>query len=131
MDAFKNDVLECYKKEVKERWGNTDAWREYTERAKTYGKEEQSRAITEMDDLFAAFAACMLKGNAPNSEKAQVLVKTLQQHITTYYYHCTDVILEGLGQMYMADERFQKNIDKHQKGTAQFVSDAIAIYCKK
>ena len=44
---------------------------------------------------------------------------------------CTDEILAGLGQMYVCDSRFQANLDKHGEGTAQLMSDAIAIYCKK
>jgi hypothetical protein len=30
--------------------------------------------------------------------------------------------------MYVADERFCKNIDKHGEGTAEFVSEAIEKY---
>jgi hypothetical protein len=33
--------------------------------------------------------------------------------------------------MYVADERFKNNIDKHSPGTAEFVSESIATYCKK
>ena len=44
-------------------------------------------------------------------------------------YHCTDTILKGLGQMYLADQRFQENIDENGLGTAQFMSKAIEIYC--
>jgi hypothetical protein len=58
-------------------------------------------------------------------------VAKLQAHITENYYTCTDEILAGLGQMYAADERFKKNIDKYGEGTAEFVSKAIAIYCKR
>jgi hypothetical protein len=32
--------------------------------------------------------------------------------------------------MYVADERFKTNIDKHASGTADFVSKAIEIYCR-
>ena len=32
--------------------------------------------------------------------------------------------------MYVGDERFMKNIDKHARGTAQYISEAISIYCK-
>ena len=31
--------------------------------------------------------------------------------------------------MYVADERFTKNIDKYGEGLAQFMSDAMNIYC--
>jgi hypothetical protein len=58
-------------------------------------------------------------------------VKKLQSHITENYYTCTIEILSGLGQMYVADERFKNNIDKHADGTAAFISEAIAIYSKK
>ena len=40
-------------------------------------------------------------------------------------------ILAGLGKMYVADERFKKNIDKYGEGTAEFASEAIAVFCKE
>ena len=57
-------------------------------------------------------------------------MKTLQNHITENYYTCTNEILAGLGKMYVADERFKNNIDKHGDGTAAFVSEAIEILLK-
>lgn len=33
--------------------------------------------------------------------------------------------------MYVFDERFKNNIDKHAEGTAEYVSKAIKIYCMK
>ena len=62
---------------------------------------------------------------------AKALVAGLQAHITANYYTCTDEILAGLGQMYVADERFKKNIDKYGDGTAEFVSEGIRIYVEK
>ena len=80
---------------------------------------------------MSEFAVCMKNGASPESEEAQSLVKGLQNHITENYYHCTNEILAGLGQMYVYDERFRNNIDKHADGTARFISDAIAAYCSK
>ena len=57
-------------------------------------------------------------------------MKSWQQYITDTYYDCTKEILAGLGQMYVADDRFTKNMDKYGEGTAKFISDAIAEYCK-
>ena len=62
--------------------------------------------------------------------EAQALVTKLQAHITANYYTCTDEILAGLGKMYVADERFKKNIDKYGDGTAEFAAAAIEAYCK-
>jgi hypothetical protein len=39
------------------------------------------------------------------------------------------IFLAGLGKMHITDERFKKNIDKYGEGTAEFVAEAIAIYC--
>ena len=36
----------------------------------------------------------------------------MQAYITAHYYECTDEIFSRLGEMYVADERFRKNIDK-------------------
>ena len=70
-------------------------------------------------------------GASADSAEAQALVAGLQAHITENYYTCTDEILAGLGKMYVADERFNKNIDKYGEGTAEFVSEGIRIYVEK
>ena len=57
-------------------------------------------------------------------------MKKWQDFITENYYTCTNDILVGLGEMYVADERFKDNIDKHGDGTAQFMNNAIKVYCK-
>ena len=131
MCAFDNSEFEKYKAEAKEKWGSTSAYREHEEKTKHYSKDTWNSLVGRMDDILAEFAACMKHGGEPDSAEAQSLVKKLQQHITKNYYLCTDEILAGLGQMYVADERFRGNIDRHADGTAIFISKAIAIYCKK
>ncbi len=79
--------------------------------------------------VFTKFAECMQNGNTADSKEALALVKELQAYITENYYTCTNEILAGLGQMYVADERFKNNIDKNGNGTAEFISKAIEIYC--
>ena len=84
-----------------------------------------------MMSIFAEFAACKQSGAEADSNEAQALVAKLQTHITENYYTCTDEILAGLGKMYVADERFKKNIDKHGEGTAEFAAKGIRIYVEK
>ena len=131
MEAFDNSEFESYKAEAQEKWGKTAAYKEHTEKTKHYSKEKWAGLAEGMDRIMAQFAVCMKAGNASASAEAQSLVKTLQERITANYYHCTNEILAGLGQMYVADERFQNNIDKHGKGTAAFIRDAIQVYCGK
>ena len=83
-----------------------------------------------MDERIAEFADCKRNGFAPDGREAQTLVKRWQDFITENYYTCTKEILAGLGEMYVADERFRENIDCHGDGTARFMSEAIKVYCK-
>ena len=130
MRAFDNSEFESYKSEVKAKWGQTDAYKEHAEKTKHYSKEKWNDLAEGMNDIFAEFALCMKKGEAASSCEVQNLVKKLQDHISENYYRCTDEILAGLGQMYVADDRFKSNIDKHAEGTAAFVCAAIGSYCK-
>ena len=132
MNVFDNSEFEArrdsYAKEAREKWGNTAAYKEYSE--KTYSAEKQNELTDGINALMAEFAKCMADGNTPESGKAQMLVKKWQTYITDNYYTCTKEILAGLGEMYTADERFKANIDRHGVGTAEFMRAAIREYCK-
>lgn len=119
------------KNEVRERYGNTAAYREHEQKTKNYTKEKWAEANDGLMAIFAELAACTDSGVSADSDEAQAIVAKLQAHITENYYTCTDEILAGLGKMYVADERFKKNIDKYGVGTAEFVADAIEAYCRK
>ena len=131
MKAFDNSEFEKHKDEAKEKWGKTDAYKEHAEKTKSYSKEKWSSLAEGMDRIMEEFSVCLKSGATPDSAEAQNLVKMLQSHISENYYLCTNEILAGLGQMYVADERFKNNIDKHADGTAAFICEAIGIYCKK
>ena len=119
-----------YKIEARERYGNTVAYREHEQKAKNYTKEKWVEANDGLMAIFAEFAVCKQSGAESDSNEAQALVAKLQTHITANYYTCTDEILAGLGKMFVADERFKKNIDKCGEGTAEFANRAIGAFCK-
>ena len=132
MSAFDNSNYEAarkqYEVETKQRWGETDAYKEHAEKTANYAKDKWQEVNDGLMTVFTKFAECMKNGNTVNSDEAQVLVKELQNYITENYYTCTKEILAGLGQMYVADERFKTNINKNGNGTAEFVSKAIENY---
>ena len=123
--------MKNYETEARSRWGATDVYREHEQKTKNYTKEKWAEANEGLMSIFAEFAACKENGVSADFAEAQALVAKLQAHITANYYTCTDEILAGLGQMYIADERFKKNIDKYGEGTAEFTANAIAVYTKK
>ena len=122
--------MKNYKDEARERWGNTVAYHEHEQKTENYTKEDWAGANDGLMAIFAEFAMCKNNGESTDSTEAQTLVAKLQAHITDNYYTCTNEILAGLGKMYVADERFKNNIDKYGEGTADFVAEAISVFCQ-
>lgn len=124
IDAMKKQ----YADEVKQRWGGTAAYKESQEKYASYGETEKEAMADAAAEIFSAFAG--FRDYDPAAPEVQRLVEKWQEHISRYHYRCSDEILAGLGQMYVADERFRANIDRYGEGTAQLISDAIAVYCE-
>ena len=119
-----------YQSEAKQRWGTTDAYKEHAAKTAGYNREQWQQANDGMQTILAQFARCMQDGHASDSAQAQSLVQSLQTYITEHFYTCTKEILAGLGNMYVADQRFRDNIDAHGEGTAAFLSQTIEKYCE-
>ena len=117
--SFDKTELEEYSAEAKEKWGHTDAYKEY--------EQKHTDSADKTDEFMQIFAEIgKVKHLSPDCEEAQRLIKKLQNFITENYYTCTDKILKGLGEMYVSDERFKNNIDKAGGiGTAEFTAKAI------
>ena len=120
-----------YNIEVKQRFGDTDAYKEYAQKTTNYTKDKWQAVKDGLMAIFSKFAECKKNGNTADSDNAQSLVKVLKEYITKNYYTCEKEVLAVLGQMYITDKRFQANIDKHATGTAEFVSRAINIFTNK
>lgn len=118
-----------YAKEVKERWGNTDAYKECEEKTNNYSENQWGAINKESSEILKDFGQHI--GCDPGSAEVQDLVEKWRNHISSSFYNCTKEILSGLGLMYINDERFQKNIDQNGQGTAELMSKAIEIYCSK
>ena len=84
----------------------------------------------EIMSLFTELGA--MKQLPPTDKAVQEKVVALQAYINENFYTCSNDILKELGEMYVCDDRFKKNIDCFGgEGTAEFVRDAISIYCDK
>lgn len=122
-------MKEKYAKEVREKYGDTKAYKESVEKTKDYDSNKWANINEAFSEIFKEFNK---KLNVDvKSKEVQELVVKLQAFITNNFYNCTDEILSGLGVMYSEDERFKSNIDKNGEGTAEFISKAIEAYCKK
>jgi len=68
----------------------------------------------------------MRVGAPPTDPRVQAAVEDHRLHISKWFYDCSKEIHRALGEGYIADARFTKNIDKAAPGLAQYLSAAIA-----
>ena len=130
INVFNNEEYNNYANEVKEKWGNTNQYKECKEKYISRSKEEFDKINDEFMNIFAELGK--LKYLPVEDERVQEKIKLLQDFITDNFYNCTNEILAGLGQMYVNDERLKKNIDNTGgEGSAEFVSRAISVFCSK
>lgn len=125
----KGIMSQPYFDEARERWGDTEAFQDSERRTAGYTQSDWDEVANGLDTIMESFAALNSRGVAPDHEKPRLLVRKLQQFITERMFPCTDEILAQLGELYVADERFTQNIDKHGAGTAAYVSSCIKVYC--
>lgn len=118
---------EKYKEETEKRYGNSDAYKESQEKTSKYSKNDWENIMEEASGIYEELAKLREKDLSDN--QVQDLVEQWRNHISANFYNCTIEIFRGLDLMYVADERFTKNIDKYGEGLAQFMSDAMNIYC--
>lgn len=116
-----------YAQEVKEKYGNSQAYKESEKKISKNTKEDWARIMEEYEKIYKKIADNMFKGTT--DPVIQEAVGEWRQHITDNYYNCTLEIFRGLGDMYVADERFTKNIDKYGEGLAVFLKQAMHAYC--
>ena len=126
---YDTEKLDTYAARAKERWGNTDAWKESREKAKGKTRDQQ---ISEADGLMDIFRRLgQFRNGSPADPQVQTLIGELRQYICDHYYNCTPQILLGLGQMYAAGDEMTENIDRAGgEGTGAFACRAIEIFCK-
>jgi DNA-binding transcriptional MerR regulator len=124
-ELFGDGFKEEYQAEARERWGDTEEWRQSQERAAQYTKADWQAVKSETDAVNDAFAAAKRSGAAPDSEAALAAAQAHGRHIHDRFYELSPEMHLCLAQMYVADERFTKYYDDLEPELAQYVHDAI------
>ena len=129
-EMFDKSEIEQYKQEARERWGNNEAYQEYMHRQLRKTKQENEKDGELLTGALRAVSE--LRHLPPENAEVQQKVQEVQAMFTARFYTCTNEILLSLGEMYVTDERFTRNIDRDLgEGAARFIRDAIRVYCKK
>ncbi len=124
---FTKEEMDKYSEEAKQRWGNTDAYKQSTERVKKMGKEGLNKALLDSSKITVDIADCMKNGDAPTSTKVQELIAQHYNWLRNFYEPNLD-IYRGLATMYVQDERFKANYENIATGLAQYMQDAMFYF---
>lgn len=126
LQAFGDFDPDEHAEEANERWGGTDAYAESVRRTDSYTADDWKHVSAEIDELNRGFLRLLERGAPTDSAEAAALVDAHRAHISKWFYDCTPEIHAGLGDTYVADERFRTNINKAGEGLAEYQSAAIA-----
>ncbi len=126
-DAFADEEVKQYAEEAKERWGNTEAYKQSQERIKQWTKADAERIKEEGNALTKKIADMMSKG--PTDKDVQVLIAEHYKGINVFY-DCSLEMYKNLGQMYVEDSRFTAYYEKFAPGLALFMQQAIHYFCQ-
>jgi DNA-binding transcriptional MerR regulator len=127
-DGLDTETLEEYKTEARERWGESDAFKESERKTSKYTKADWKRIGAESSDIYIKVADLMEAGKEPSDSEVQAQTKRWFDHLCENFYTCTPEIFRGLADGYVQDQRFTTNIDKVRPGLAAFLSKAMKVY---
>jgi len=124
-EIFGTDKLAEYTEEAKQRWGDTDAWKQSERRAAAYTKEDWIAIKGEADANITGFAEAMRAGEPPAGTVAMDLAEAHRQHLSRWFYDCDYQMHRGLAELYVSDPRYMAEYDKIEPGFSGYVHDAI------
>ncbi|WP_313075277.1 MerR family transcriptional regulator [Lacrimispora sp.] len=118
-----------YEEEARRLWGE-EAVNEYNDKINSLSSQEQNVVTQNMEELFQELGKIRLE--EPGSPLAQEAMDKMYQFFNKNFgYHYSLEAFAGLGQLYVKDERFLKNIDQYGEGLSAFLSRAMKIYAEK
>ncbi|WP_232225564.1 MerR family transcriptional regulator [Oceanobacillus manasiensis] len=116
-----------YEEKARKRWGD-EAVDQSNAKLNNMSKGEKKKFEEKFNAIYAGLAE--VRHLDPGSE-------TAQEKIEEWFYFLNDMgsysldAFKGLGQMYVDDQRFTKNIDQFGEGLALFMRDAMGIYADR
>ncbi|MFC6333476.1 MerR family transcriptional regulator [Paenibacillus septentrionalis] len=113
-----------YEQEAREKWGD-QAVDDSNQRIGKLSKEQKTEIEQQWQEIYTSFAARI--GTPVDSEETMALTKRWYELLNQFGSYSYDAFI-GLGQMYVLDERFTKNIDRYGEGLAQYLSEAMAYW---
>jgi DNA-binding transcriptional MerR regulator len=124
-EIFGTDKFDEYTEEARQRWGDTDAWKQSQRRAASYTKDDWTAIKGEADENIRDFAEAIRAGQPTTGTAAMDLAEAHRQHISRWFYDCDSSRHRALAEMYVADPRYLATYDEIAPGFSRYVHDAI------
>ncbi|MFZ9442091.1 MAG: TipAS antibiotic-recognition domain-containing protein [Candidatus Nanopelagicaceae bacterium] len=114
-----------YEKEARERWGDTEAYRESERRTSKYTQKDFAAAKKDQEAATEMFVQAFGNSLPVRSEQTQNAVRAHREAITKWFYPCSVEMQKNLALMYLEDPRFKEYYEGRVRGLAQYVHDSI------
>ena len=125
--SFTDEEERRYTEEARQRWGETEAFRQSQQRWGSYSKEKKQQIMDEGSQVYREIIAAIPYG--PASSQAQAGIAHWHQHLR-YFYDPDNEMLLGLADLYNEHPDFAANFRKMHPDLAAFVRQAVQIYCR-
>lgn len=117
-----------YQEEARERWGDTPQFQESQRKWSSYSEVEKTR----IKELGGDITRRMVSENpqaSPNDADVQAAVGDYYHYLNQYFYRCDVEFLRNLADMWVEDPRFAVNYERIREGGAEFVRQAVHLFC--
>lgn len=116
---------DAYVQEAQERW--PEQYAESNRRLARLDADEQRALFARGDEIAVALAAALSAGSAIDAPGVQALIAQHYDWICAFWTPSRDAYI-GLGEMYVADERFKARYEEIATGLAEFLREAMTAY---
>ncbi len=124
---FTEKEMNDLKEEARQKWGNTEAWKQSQERTKNWTKEDYTRINEANEAIIRAIVQHMEAGLSPESPETQEEVAKQYAHLRNYYEPSPEMFL-GLANMFSADPRFAAYYARFHKDLLPYLQTAMKYY---
>lgn len=129
---FDKAYMEIYNKEqskaAKKKYMNS-VYKEIYKKVSKYTKEDWKGLRERLNYIYEDIIILMDK--SPAHEKVQQAIGELREYYSDSFYNCNLNMFRALGKLYIEDENFREKINQRKEGLAEFLSEAIEIYCDR
>jgi DNA-binding transcriptional MerR regulator len=117
---------EKYEPEVKQRWGNTEAYKKSEQRWKSYTEADLLRMKEEQGAIYAAAGALRTAGVSPDDPRAMDVAERHRLSFDRWFYPCSHKMHASLADMWETDTRYLINMDKQGgDGFTKYLAAAV------